>query len=155
MLFPRSRAGFGPYRLDLDVYRIGGRVWLHGGNLYGALPPTASGVRLPFSYPPVGGGLAVAALARAHGCREHAAHAGHDRAGRAGAAGVPAVASVAGTGSWWTAGWLLPAALFLEPVRSTLSYGQVNVVLMALVALDCLADGPRGRAARWSASRPR
>ncbi len=44
-----------------------------------------------------------------------------------------------GAASWWTAGWLLPAALFLEPVRNTLDYGQVNVALMALVSLDCLA----------------
>jgi alpha-1,2-mannosyltransferase len=49
----------------------------------------------------------------------------------------PAGASV------WAAGWLLPAALLLEPVRSTLAYGQVNIVLMALVALDCLTPEPR------------
>src|SRR5215472_13047175 len=45
--------GLWPYRIDLDVYRIGSRVWLDGGNLYGPLPPTAAGIRLPFSYPPV------------------------------------------------------------------------------------------------------
>ncbi len=48
-----------------------------------------------------------------------------------------------GAGAWWTIGWLLPAALFLEPVRNTLNYGQVDVALMALVAADCLARGPR------------
>ena len=52
-------------------------------------------------------------------------------------------------------GWLLPAALFLEPVRNTLDYGQVNVALMALVSLDCLAAGGAGRAGRWSGSRRR
>jgi alpha-1,2-mannosyltransferase len=46
-------------------------------------------------------------------------------------------------GSLWAAGWLLPAALLLEPVRSTLAYGQINIVLMALVALDCLTTEPR------------
>ena len=53
--------------------------------------------------------------------------------------------SVAGpaAGSWWTLGWLLPVALFLEPVRSTLGYGQINVALMALVSLDCLLAAPR------------
>ena len=40
-------------------------------------------------------------------------------------------------------GWLLPAALLLEPVRNTLAYGQINIVLMALVALDCLTEAPR------------
>jgi alpha-1,2-mannosyltransferase len=40
---------------------------------------------------------------------------------------------------------LLAAAT--DPVRSTLGYGQVNIVLMAMVALDCLATSrrwPRG-----------
>jgi alpha-1,2-mannosyltransferase len=43
----------------------------------------------------------------------------------------------------WALAWLLPPALFLEPVRDTLSFGQVNVVLMTLVSLDCLAETPR------------
>ena len=45
--------------------------------------------------------------------------------------------------SWWAVWWLLPAALFLEPVRNTLNYGQVNVALMALVSADCLVVAPR------------
>ena len=51
--FARHGIGFAPYRLDLDVYRIGGRVWLGHGDLYGVLPVTSAGVRLPFSYPPI------------------------------------------------------------------------------------------------------
>jgi hypothetical protein len=51
--FSPHGVGFGPYLIDLDVYRIGGRVWLGGGNLYGVLPATAAGIRLPFSYPPI------------------------------------------------------------------------------------------------------
>ena len=53
----------------------------------------------------------------------------------------------AGAGSWWLVGWLLPVALLLEPVRNTLNYGQVNILLMALVAADCLLPvtrWPRG-----------
>lgn len=46
-------------------------------------------------------------------------------------------------GSPWALAWLLPPALFLEPLRDTLGFGQVNVVLMALVSLDCLAQAPR------------
>jgi alpha-1,2-mannosyltransferase len=38
---------------------------------------------------------------------------------------------------------VLPAALFLEPVRSTIQFGQVNVALMALVTADCLVKTPR------------
>jgi alpha-1,2-mannosyltransferase len=45
--------------------------------------------------------------------------------------------------SAWTVACLLPLALVLEPVRNTLAYGQINVVLMALVSLDCLLVAPR------------
>ena len=49
--FGRHGIGLSPYRIDLDVYRIGSLTWLHGGNLYGALPRTRAGIGLPFSYP--------------------------------------------------------------------------------------------------------
>jgi alpha-1,2-mannosyltransferase len=39
--------------------------------------------------------------------------------------------------------WALPAALLLEPVRSTLAYGQINALLMALITFDCLTRAPR------------
>jgi alpha-1,2-mannosyltransferase len=147
--FSRRGVGFGPYRVDLDVYRIGGQVWLHGGNLYGVLPATASGVRLPFSYPP-----AAAILLSPLSLVPMAV------AGTVLALTTIALAALVlrvflrsldgslgdcpgGAGSWWTVGWLLPAALLLEPVRNTLNYGQVNVALMALVALDCLTARPR------------
>src|SRR5215472_174292 len=39
--------------------------------------------------------------------------------------------------------WALPAALLLEPVRSTLTFGQINAVLMALITFDCLTRAPR------------
>jgi alpha-1,2-mannosyltransferase len=38
---------------------------------------------------------------------------------------------------------VLPVALLLEPVRVTLYFGQVNILLMALVVLDCLVAKPR------------
>jgi len=124
------------YHLDLDVYRIGGRIWLEGGNLYGTLPPTAMGVRMPFTYTPLAaiilsplsliplrvagivmdlGIVAVLALALRPYCR---------RLG-------------------WKLSWVLPAALLLEPVRGNLAYGQVDVFLMAMVIADCLTDSPR------------
>jgi alpha-1,2-mannosyltransferase len=147
--FGGHRIRFGPYRLDLDVYRIGGQVWLHGKSLYGPLPATSSGVRLPFSYPPISAvllspfslmSLAVAGVVLTLG-------------------GIALTAlvlrwflrTVAGpqAGSWWTIAWLLPIVLLMEPVRNTLNYGQVNILLMALVAADCLAPNvrwPRGAA---------
>jgi alpha-1,2-mannosyltransferase len=137
----RHGVGFGRYRIDLDVYRIGSQVWLRHGDLYGILPLTSSGVRLPFSYPP------IAAVALSPLSLMPMAVAGTLLT----LASVALTAVVlrlflrygAGAGLWWLVGWLLPAALLLEPVRNTLNYGQVNVLLMALVAADCLLPQTR------------
>ncbi|MGE5698283.1 MAG: glycosyltransferase family 87 protein [Candidatus Sericytochromatia bacterium] len=43
----------------------------------------------------------------------------------------------------WTAMAALGPALVLEPIRSNFSFGQVNIVLMALVVADCLGVLPR------------
>jgi alpha-1,2-mannosyltransferase len=140
--FSRRGVGFGPYHIDFDVYRIGTRVWLHGGNLYGLLPATQAGPRLPFTYPPA---AAILLAPFALGPYTAAATA-------LTLATIALLATVlwvflrrlAGpaAGSPWALAWLLPTALFLEPVRATLSFGQVNVVLMALVSLDCLTKTP-------------
>jgi alpha-1,2-mannosyltransferase len=134
---------FGPYHIDLNVYRIGGRAWLTGANLYGRLPATQAGARLPFTYPPAAAvllspfalvPLPVAATALTLGTVALLAVViGVFLRRLAG----PAVRSP------WALAWLLPPALFLEPVRDTLAFGQVNVALMALVSLDCLAVTPR------------
>ena len=135
--------GFGPYRIDEDVYRLGSQAWLRGRALYGTLPPTSSGARLPFSYPPIAAvllaPLALLPMTIATTVLTLATIALTALVLRL------FLRSAAGAGSWWTVGWLLPAALFLEPVRNTLNYGQVNVALMALVALDCLTAAPRWR----------
>jgi alpha-1,2-mannosyltransferase len=141
--FSRHGVGFGPYRIDLGVYRMGGRTWLRGGDLYGQVLVTG-GLRLPFTYPPIAavvlaplallpmtaagtvltvGSIALAAVVLAVFWRRLAG---------------PAAASLV-----WTTAWLLPAALLLEPLRSDLAYGQVDIVLMALVTLDCLTVEPR------------
>jgi alpha-1,2-mannosyltransferase len=140
--YSRHGVGFGPYRIDLGVYRLGGRTWLRGGDLYKQVL-VIGGLRLPFTYPPIAavvlaplallpmtaagtvltvGSIALAAMVLGVFLRRLAG---------------PAAEPV------WAAGWLLPPALLLEPVRSTLAYGQVNIVLMALVTLDCLTAEPR------------
>jgi alpha-1,2-mannosyltransferase len=129
------------YRVDLDVYRLGATVWRHGGRLYGQLPALRLGRHLPFTYPPIAAisltpfalvpfGLAsaamttltIAALVLVLVVTLHSLDVRPD---------MHLVCA------------LLPVALILEPVRSTLEYGQINVVLMALVVLDCLVDTPR------------
>ena len=137
----RHGVSFGRYRIDLDVYRLGSQVWLHRGDLYGVLPLTSSGVRLPFSYPPVAAAalspLSLMPMALAGTLLTLASVA------LTGAVLRMFLRYGAGVESWWTVGWLLPAALSIEPVRNTLNYGQVNVLLMALVAADCLLPGTR------------
>jgi alpha-1,2-mannosyltransferase len=131
--------------IDLDVYRLGVRQWLGGGDMYGTLPPTHDGARLPFIYPPFAAialspialipwglaqvlsfGLAIAALSvTIYLCIRRL---------------YPAA-------NLWTAlvvsGFALPLALWLEPVRETIGYGQINLILMMLVAVDCLVERPR------------
>jgi alpha-1,2-mannosyltransferase len=165
--YSRHGVSFGPYRIDLNVYRIGSVAWLHGGDLYGVLPPTSSGARLPFSYPPVAAVLlaplalvpmpvavtlltavtiTLTALVLRVFLRSVIASPTPSRALAAAPELPPAPAGFSPSVpnvSWWSVCWLLPAALFLEPVRNTLNYGQVNVALMALVSADCLVAGPR------------
>ena len=140
--YSRHGVGFGPYRIDLGVYRMGGQTWLRGGDLYGQVL-VSQGLRLPFTYPPVAA-IVLAPLAL---LPMTAAGTVLTVASIALAAAVLRVflRRLAGpaAGSVWAAAWLLPVALLLEPVRTTLAYGQINIVLMALVALDCLTPKPR------------
>jgi alpha-1,2-mannosyltransferase len=141
--FSRHGVGFGPYRIDLAAYRVGGQSWLQGANLYGRAAVTPAGEVLPFTYPP------IAAILLAPLAVLPAAAAGTilTLVSIALAAVVLRVflRCLAGpvAGSWWAVAWLLPPALLLEPVRTTLFYGQINIILMALVALDCLTRAPR------------
>lgn len=135
-----------PYRIDLDVYRLGGQMLLSGGDLYGRLPDTAIGANLPFTYPPLAALLfaplawlsldhanlvfslvtvALTLVAMTLAVREVTRVRGRH---------LVVAGLVAGT-----------AALWLGPVRETVEFGQVNVALMALVLVDVVA----GRGKPW------
>jgi len=138
--FSQHGIDIGPYRIDLDVYRIGSRVWLHDGDLYGLLPRTSSGAQLPFSYPP----FAAMVLSPLALLPMRAASVLVTLATIALTALVLGIfLRSAGVTGRRAVAWLLPATLLLEPVRNTLNYGQVNVALMALVSADCLVRSPR------------
>ncbi len=159
----------GGRHIDLEVYRFGVQAWLAGGDLYGPLPETSGHIVLPFIYPPFAallmvplavvpwpvawvGMLAVSALAL--GATLYVvARRMWPGGGRPGALSVAALAlplclliepgravdfEVAPEG-------IQRATLGLEPVLQTLEFGQINLVLMALVAVDCLAVHPRWR----------
>ncbi|MCW2929601.1 MAG: hypothetical protein JWM19_563 [Actinomycetia bacterium] len=132
----------GRYRLDLDVYRVASQVWLHGARLYGPLPATSDGTTgLPFSYPPISA-VAFAPLSLIPLAIAEAAMV---------ISGVALLAIVLRlflrslsnqAEPYRRVKWLLPAALLLEPVRNTLNYGQINIILMTLVSVDCLYRSP-------------
>ena len=160
--------GHTPYRIDIDVYRMGGRAWLDGRPLYadGAMFHTRGGLDLPFTYPPLAA-VAFAPFAwlslSSGKRRDHADHPGAadrvdgdraDPAGRVAAdfAASPALGSVTAEPAWLRRCWLAvaivaPAVIYLEPIRSNFDFGQINVVLMTLVIADCVprrTPWPRG-----------
>ncbi|GJF11579.1 polyprenol-phosphate-mannose-dependent alpha-(1-2)-phosphatidylinositol mannoside mannosyltransferase [Mycolicibacterium cyprinidarum] len=148
------------YRIDVDVYRMGGRAFLDGQPLYadGAIFQTQGGLDLPFTYPPLAAVLfSPFALLSLDG---------------ASAAitlttlillvistvivltrlDVWPSTRVTGEPAWMRRWWLAaaiaaPAAILLEPIRSNFDFGQINVVLMTLVIADCVprrTPWPRG-----------
>ncbi|WP_194825717.1 glycosyltransferase 87 family protein [Nocardia sp. XZ_19_231] len=129
--------------IDLQVYRNGARVWLDGGDLYGPMPPV-HGLGLPFTYPPLAAmffvPLALMPLVVAE-----------------------VVVLSTSLASLAVALWLvlvrvrpeldrisvltvliagLGLAQFLEPVRQTFNFGQINLILMAAVTIDILVRKP-------------
>jgi peptidoglycan/LPS O-acetylase OafA/YrhL len=143
--------GAGPsgYRFDLDVYRVGSTVWRHGGDLYGAILPTLTGQPMLFTYPPISAILLAPLSVLSFPAASLVISA-------LTVAALLLVVLLAARGlglfrsrrrGWLLVGAVFPVALWFEPVRYTLGLGQINALLMALVALDCLAGGrrwPRG-----------
>ncbi|MFC0625777.1 glycosyltransferase 87 family protein [Kribbella deserti] len=130
--------------LDLKVYRVGGTVWRDGLSLYSpGFAELVPVLPLPFTYPPFAAilftGVAVLPFVVAEVLMN-----------------AVSVAALAATLTVVTArlyGWnrrsviiglgLTTIGMLLEPVRATIGFGQVNLLLMALVTLDCLL--PRTR----------
>lgn len=132
-------------RIDLDVYRLGAEMWLTGGNLYDRLPPTSFGNHLPFTYPPIAAVL-FTPFTRVPPVVASAALTLLSIAVLA-LVVVVVLRSLDVRPTYVLVAALLPAALLLEPVRTTLYFGQVNILLMGLVILDCLVvktRWPRG-----------
>lgn len=135
-----------PYRIDLDVYRVGGQVFRDGGDLYGELPQLAQGAHLPFTYPPLSAQLfslfTLVPLAVASALITLAT-----------IAVLAYVVQLVLTRTcerpqrelWWLTAAVVAVALWFGPVRETIGFGQVNVFLMALVLVDVI----RGRGRWW------
>jgi alpha-1,2-mannosyltransferase len=142
LTYQHGSFNFGVYRLDLDVYRVGAQAWMHGRALYGPLPPIANGLLEPFTYPPISA-VVMAPLAMvsdtAAGILMTAVSLGLLLAVLV--LFLRATKLAGGRGAWKLACAMLPLAVLIEPVRTTLAYGQINIVLMALVAFDLLLPG--------------
>ena len=126
------------FQLDLSVFRDAGRAFASGAPLYTEDFPTSSGFR--FIYPP----FAAVLFAPMAWVSTHLLQT------------VWAVLNIAAV--WWilrttldrlavgNPGRLsilvLGPALLLEPVRENFAFGQVNILLMALVVADCLRATP-------------
>ena len=155
----------GGRHIDLEVYRFGVQAWLSGGDMYGALPETSNHITLPFIYPPFAALVLVPLAVVPWGVAWTALLALSTAAlgvtffvvarriwPGGGIGGALSIASIA-----------LPLALLvqpgkpidftrpppripafaLEPVMQTIEFGQVNLLLMALVAADVLVARPR------------
>lgn len=149
-----------PYRIDIDVYRMGARAWLDGHPLYtdDAQFHTRSGLDLPFTYPPLAAiafvpfaWLPLPAAAAAITCSTLVLLV---LAVTIVLTGLdvrldPAIAPEPGwlQRVWLAAAIVAVAAIAFEPVRSNFGFGQINAVLMALVIADCVprrTPWPRG-----------
>ncbi|GGG05296.1 polyprenol-phosphate-mannose-dependent alpha-(1-2)-phosphatidylinositol mannoside mannosyltransferase [Rhodococcoides trifolii] len=146
--FPPLREFGFPYRIDLDVYRIGGGALLHGVDLYGPLPRTFYDIPLPFTYPP----LAAISFSPMAAIPLNAAGTIMSLMSMGTLAitvfvALRALVTLTVSTTLWITAAVGAVAFALEPVWSTFDYGQINIVLMCLVTLDVLlkkTPWPRG-----------
>ncbi|AGB24146.1 Protein of unknown function (DUF2029) [Mycobacterium sp. JS623] len=149
-----------PYRIDIEVYRMGGRAWLDHRPLYadGAMFHTLIGLDLPFTYPP----LAAVAFAPFAWLSLNVASVAITVTTLVLLIASMVIVltglqvwpqtSITSEPAWlrrcWLAGAIVaPAMIYLEPIRSNFDFGQINVVLMTLVIADCVprkTPWPRG-----------
>jgi alpha-1,2-mannosyltransferase len=152
--------GHTPYRIDIDVYRMGGQAWLDGRRLYtpGVLFHTTTGTDLPFTYPPLAAiafcpfawlGLPAASVAITLTTLALLIVSTLIVLTRL---DMWAASLIAPGPAWLRRSWLAAvvvaaAVIWLEPIKSNFAFGQVNVVLMTLVIADCVprrTPWPRG-----------
>ncbi|HEX5596151.1 MAG TPA: glycosyltransferase 87 family protein, partial [Micromonosporaceae bacterium] len=141
----RAIDAFGrPYSFfDMKIYHGSVVWWASGKDLYGFVaaetnlgftyPPFAALSMLPMAKLPLGlaGWINVLASVAALGLVLIAL--------------LRPIAKRAGWSPWFMVGIALPLALALEPARETLGYGQVNLLLFALIMADLFALRWRSR----------
>ncbi|HWB37385.1 MAG TPA: glycosyltransferase 87 family protein, partial [Rugosimonospora sp.] len=134
---------------DLRIYYGAVASWAHGGNLYdfavidryaGPLgftyPPFAALVMYPMSWLGETGTVVAMCVANAVAILVLTAWL------------VFPVADRHGWPRWYALGIAVPLVTFLEPVRETVTFGQINLLLALLVLWDLLFLARRG--SRWT-----
>src|SRR5437764_3545171 len=134
---------------DLRIYWEAVRWWAGGHDLYGYARPDSVQGSLGFTYPPF-----AALVLRPLAVLPFGVAAGLFVAVSAAALTVtvywlvsPFVAEHR-VPRWYALALALPLVSWLEPIRETLTFGQINLVLALLVVGDLLVAGPRG--SRWA-----
>ena len=133
-----------PYNFfDMKIYHGAVVWWASGNQLYDFIAP---GTTLGFTYPPFGGlvmlPMVVLPIAIAGWVNV---------VGSITALAVVLVALLRpithrlGWSLWFAVGIAVPLSVALEPVRETLGYGQVNLLLFALIMADLVALRWRAR----------
>ncbi|HYB82297.1 MAG TPA: glycosyltransferase 87 family protein [Mycobacterium sp.] len=152
--------GHTPYRIDIDIYQMGGRAWLDGRSLYRGDVSfhTPIGLDLPFTYPPLAAivfcpfawlGMPAASVAITALTLVLLVVSTMIVLSRL---DVWNTSTLLGGPAWLRRLWLAvvivaPATIWLEPIAANFAFGQINVVLMTLVIADCLprrTPWPRG-----------
>jgi alpha-1,2-mannosyltransferase len=131
--------------IDLHAYREGNAAWTHGRDLYGPLSSRSAGRVPDFIYPP----FALIALAPFTVTSFSVAKVTIVAASLACLAisGYVILLRLRPTAPAYTAVRLvavaMPVLAVLEPVRTTIGLGQINILLMTAVVVDCLAPTTR------------
>lgn len=148
------------YRIDIDVYRMGGQAWLDGHPLYShdVKFRTPIGLNLPFTYPPLAAvifapfawlGMPAASVVITLITLVLLLVSTMIVLTRL---GVWAESRVVPRPAWLRRWWLTAlivawATLYWEPIAANFAFGQINVVLMTLVIAECVprhTPWPRG-----------
>jgi alpha-1,2-mannosyltransferase len=136
-------------QFDLRLYYDAINYWLAGQDLYSYAQPDRVNIELGFTYPPVGALLMTPMVLLTYPAVKVISLLGIVAAGAAFVYLVlrervrlpkPLMLAAAGVATAF--------AFTLEPFRQTFSFGQINIYLALLVAVDLLVLGRRG--SRWT-----
>lgn len=122
---------------DMKIYHGAMVWWTQGGELYDYIYPH---ITLGYTYPPFAAltMLPMAGLSMMHAAWFNVAF-GLIALTFVCAVLIAPIARRQGWSRWWTVALAVPAFAAIEPVRESLGYGQVNLLLFALVIADLVA----------------